>query len=105
MSWKGSWRKIATIVASHLQVIGQDASVGASGTQARSRREGRKAHTGRSLMQVASPDEVLRHRPLVCDHCQQPLEGIAGHEGLWSCRVGAENGKESAADQIASFCR
>jgi len=30
-------------------------------------------------MQVASPDEVVRHRPLVCGHCQQPLEGIAGH--------------------------
>ena len=29
-------------------------------------------------MQVANPDEVLRHRPLVCAHCQQPLEGVAG---------------------------
>jgi transposase len=29
-------------------------------------------------MQVASPDEVVHHRPLVCGHCQQPLEGIAG---------------------------
>ena len=30
-------------------------------------------------MQVASPDEVVRHRPMVCGHCQQQLEGIAGH--------------------------
>lgn len=40
---------------------------------------GQPGHAGRSLMQVASPDEVVRHRPLVCGHCQQPLEGIAGH--------------------------
>lgn len=30
-------------------------------------------------MQVASLDGVVRHRPMVCGHCQQPLEGIAGH--------------------------
>ena len=29
-------------------------------------------------MQVTSPDEVVRHRPLVCAHCQQPVEGVAG---------------------------
>ncbi len=29
-------------------------------------------------MQVASPDEVVRHRPMVCAHCQQSLEGVAG---------------------------
>ena len=29
-------------------------------------------------MQLASPDEIVQHRPLVCEHCQQPLEGIAG---------------------------
>ena len=29
-------------------------------------------------MQVANPDEVIAHRPLHCDHCQQSLEGIAG---------------------------
>src|SRR5712692_65303 len=40
---------------------------------------GQPGHAGHSLMQVASPDEVVRHRPLVCGHCQQPLEGIAGH--------------------------
>ncbi len=28
-------------------------------------------------MQVASPDEALRHRPTICAHCQQPLEGVA----------------------------
>jgi len=39
---------------------------------------GQPGHTGGTLMQVASPDEVVRHRPLVCAHCQQPLEGIAG---------------------------
>ena len=39
---------------------------------------GQPGHAGHSLMQVASPDEVVRHRPLVCAHCQQPLEGVAG---------------------------
>ena len=29
-------------------------------------------------MQVATPDEVVRHRPAVCCHCQQPLEGVPG---------------------------
>jgi transposase len=39
---------------------------------------GQPGHTGGTLMQVASPDEVVRHRPVVCAHCQQSLEGIAG---------------------------
>ncbi len=39
---------------------------------------GQPGHAGCTLMQVANPDEVLRHRPLVCAHCQQPLEGVAG---------------------------
>jgi transposase len=29
-------------------------------------------------MQRADPDEVVRHRPLACCHCQQPLEGVTG---------------------------
>jgi hypothetical protein len=29
-------------------------------------------------MQVASPNEVVHHRPLICTSCQQPLEGVAG---------------------------
>ena len=39
---------------------------------------GQPGHTGGTLMQVASPDEVVRHRPVVCAHCQQSLEGMAG---------------------------
>lgn len=39
---------------------------------------GQPGHTGGTLMQVASPDEVVCHRPVVCAHCQQPLEGLAG---------------------------
>jgi transposase len=39
---------------------------------------GQLGHAGHTLMQVTSPDEVVRHRPLVCAHCQQPLEGVAG---------------------------
>jgi transposase len=40
---------------------------------------GQPGHAGYSRMQLASPDEVVCHRPRVCDHCKQPLEGIAGH--------------------------
>src|SRR5207247_4898397 len=29
---------------------------------------GQPGHAGRTLMQVASPDDVVRHRPLVCAH-------------------------------------
>ena len=39
---------------------------------------GQPGHPGRTLMQVSSPDEVVHHRPPVCAHCQQPLEGVAG---------------------------
>ena len=39
---------------------------------------GQPGHAGHTLMQVSSPDEVVCHRPMVCDHCQQPLEGMAG---------------------------
>lgn len=39
---------------------------------------GQPGHPGRTLLQVTGPDEVVCHRPLVCVHCQQPLEGVAG---------------------------
>ena len=29
-------------------------------------------------MLVASPDEVVRYRPMICAHCQQSWEGVAG---------------------------
>jgi transposase len=40
---------------------------------------GQPGHAGRTLMQVANPDEVVWHRPVICDHCQQPLEGVVGY--------------------------
>ena len=39
---------------------------------------GQPGHAGRTLMQVASPDEVVRHRPMIWAHCQQSLEEVAG---------------------------
>jgi len=39
---------------------------------------GQPGHPGRTLLQRASPDEVVHHRPLVCCHCQQRLEGVTG---------------------------
>src|SRR5712691_6945714 len=37
---------------------------------------GQPEHPGRTLMQVAKPDEVVRHRPAACIYCQQPLEAV-----------------------------
>ncbi len=31
---------------------------------------GQPGHAGRTLMQVAPPDEVVCHRPVICGHCQ-----------------------------------
>jgi len=39
---------------------------------------GQPGHAGGTLLLVASPDEVVRHRPVVCVHCQQPLADVAG---------------------------
>jgi transposase len=39
---------------------------------------GQPGYTGHSLIQIATPNEVVRHRPMICEQCQQPLEGIAG---------------------------
>lgn len=39
---------------------------------------GQAGHAGHTLQRVVSPDEIVRHRPLVCAHCQHPLEGVAG---------------------------
>lgn len=39
---------------------------------------GQPGHPGHTLMQIVNPDEVMQHRPTVCAHCQQPLEGVAG---------------------------
>ena len=39
---------------------------------------GQPGHAGSTLIQVVSPDEVVHHRPVVCCHCQQALEGVAG---------------------------
>jgi transposase len=39
---------------------------------------GQPGHPGRTLLQRASPDGVVLHRPLVCCHCQEPLEGVTG---------------------------
>jgi transposase len=55
------------------------------GRKARSQRHrserktgGQPGHAGHTLMQRANPDEVVHHRPLVCCHCQHPLEGVGG---------------------------
>ncbi len=39
---------------------------------------GQPEHPGRTLMQVAQPDEIVSHRPAACVHCQQPLEKVPG---------------------------
>jgi transposase len=39
---------------------------------------GQVGHTGRTLLRTTTPDEVVSHRPGICQHCQQPLEGVQG---------------------------
>ena len=39
---------------------------------------GQVGHAGHTVLPAATPDEVLSHRPLVCQHCQQALEGVPG---------------------------
>jgi transposase len=39
---------------------------------------GQPEHPGRTLMQVAQPNEIVSHRPAACVHCQQPLEKVPG---------------------------
>jgi transposase len=39
---------------------------------------GQAGHAGHTLKVVETPDEVVRHRPVVCQHCQQPLADVAG---------------------------
>lgn len=39
---------------------------------------GQAGHPGRTLLAVETPDEVVGHRPVACQHCQQPLEEVTG---------------------------
>jgi transposase len=39
---------------------------------------GQAGHPGHTLKTVETPDEVVKHRPLVCQHCQHPLDEVAG---------------------------
>ena len=39
---------------------------------------GQAGHAGHTLLMVESPDEVVRHRPAVCDQCGQDLCGVPG---------------------------
>jgi len=39
---------------------------------------GQAGHVGHTLLAVETPDEVVRHRPVICQHCQQSLADVAG---------------------------
>src|SRR6266487_1008983 len=41
---------------------------------------GQAGHCGHTLKTVETPDEVVRHRPMVCQHCQHALDEVAGRE-------------------------
>lgn len=45
---------------------------------------GQTGHAGRTLMQAARSDEVLLHRPGLCAHYQQSLQGVPGQ--IKECR-------------------
>lgn len=40
--------------------------------------EGRPGHPGRTLLQVAKPEAIVRHRPATCQRCHQSLEAVEG---------------------------
>lgn len=42
------------------------------------RKGGQAGHRGHTLLQVKEPDEVIVHRPLVCEHCQWDLRAEPG---------------------------
>src|SRR2546428_503900 len=37
---------------------------------------GQPGHAGQCLLPSETPDEIVRHRPSQCPHCQQPLEAV-----------------------------
>jgi len=39
---------------------------------------GQAEHPGHHLSLVETPDEIIRHRPSHCQHCQHPLAGVEG---------------------------
>jgi transposase len=39
---------------------------------------GQKGHPGHALQQVATPDQVITHRPSICEACQRALCEVAG---------------------------
>lgn len=39
---------------------------------------GQVGHAGHTLRPAATPEEVVSHRPLACQYCQQALEGVPG---------------------------
>jgi transposase len=49
---------------------------------------GQPGHAGRTMLQVAKPDEIVHHRPATCVHCQQSLEAVTGQ--LKECRQGQD---------------
>src|SRR5215468_7103757 len=40
---------------------------------------GQLGHPDQTLPLVAAPDEVVRHQPTQCPHCQTPLEEVTPH--------------------------
>jgi transposase len=34
---------------------------------------GQAGHSGHTLLVVEMPDQVVKHRPMICQHCQQPV--------------------------------
>jgi transposase len=40
---------------------------------------GQRGHPGQTLPLVATPDEVVRHQPMQCQHCHTALAGVTPH--------------------------
>jgi transposase len=39
---------------------------------------GQAGHLGHTLLAVETPDQVVKHRPVACQHCQRSLADVAG---------------------------
>src|SRR5260370_33285349 len=50
-----------------------------AGPKSRKRCGGQAGHQGHALAQVERPDQVVTHRPRVCEACQCELAEVAGH--------------------------
>lgn len=78
-NWKHGWPKTATIHNSSKPPSSDGLARKTKSLRAKSGKKpgGQLGHRGETLRLVATPDEVVEHRPVVCAACQSPLAAEA----------------------------